>query len=113
MIQINTLSVKIVLLIVCIFIGVAHATSLPSHYPPRFNEVGTVDRIDYNQLKIVIGDKIYSLSANVEFKRLNPNRTGSLSDLSVGDYVGCRLAGKTLIGIYELPKNYTVNENDK
>ena len=107
----NTLNL-VTFAVLVILGGFVQASSLPSHYPADFDKVATIDEINFNTLKVIIGDKVYSLNANVDVNLLRANRTGSFSDLSVGDLVGCILNSDevTLSEIWMLPEDYEAEE---
>lgn len=92
-------------------------TDLPAGTPTRFEEVGTVDDINLESGKIVVGDVVYSVTAATPVV-LQDGRTGSIKSLQKGTWVGlatipaAKGRATAILRIWVLPKDYAPPQED-
>lgn len=72
--------------------SVPYAAEMPSYYPPVFQAVGKISRLDIQAQTMVVNDMPYTLTADAKVHTPN-TRFATLSDLSTGMMVGLTVAG--------------------
>lgn len=116
----KTIMLKLLLasLLVGAFPGLATAQRpAPAGAPARFEEVGTVDNINLEIGKIVVGDVVYFVTAATPVV-LQDGRTASVKSLQKGARVGITTAptakgrATTITRIWVLPKDYAPPQED-
>lgn len=76
-----------------IFVGILSlssvATALPSHYPKQFSCFGSVNYINLDEGKLIVGDKIFKINSSVKVHYPKVGQSSNINSLSVGATVGC------------------------
>ena len=93
-----------------LFLGLAQAQSLPSHYPERFQRTGRID--DVRRETIVINDVPYSLSDEVIVHSFVSAAESTVSILRDGMKIGYQVGDQRRIAeIWILPDWYDETRN--
>lgn len=82
--------------------------------PNDFARVTTIDGINLDAQKIMIGDTTYNLHAGIAVRELRTQNLVSFSDLTVGTRVGCEVTEDGYVSeIWILPDGYeAIERND-
>ena len=89
----KVLSRRCVGLLLVLNSAVLMAAELPSYYPSKFNQIGTVDVLPTaSNPTVVISDSTLNLSREVQVHTLS-SRNASLSALKIGQLIGVSIVG--------------------
>ncbi len=83
----------------------SQAGALPDYYPKTFDTIGTLDGLDISSRSLTIDDRSKRLDPNIKV-HTQSSQFSSLDVLRPGMTVGISLSGKTITGIWVLPKDY-------